>query len=640
MQQAPFRYTLTFKDIQQNAEPLGVDKAKIKYEKPSDCVFFRQKITDKLTFKGEEFKFLHAIEKSGERCEEIGLQIDAYCQGVYTPRFSGYFSLNDVDWNIDKGTAVVAPKSNDVYRPFLENYSKQHNILEVAQTYPVTAKLDAAGTFEFILTGVGATPATDPDTWKLFLQVNYWIDGTVTQRGTRHETDMHFRLVRTEPLVNGEAQDLSASGWAVVSEDGTKAKYAKQPDIYNFKPYKWGAQGDFDNYPSLIQISPNTPFDSTRYIDVTAGFTNGTWNVRTDINDDRYIKVLWEFGAFTFTRNRKILDVVRYLVTKTTEKLDYLPDALNFLPATDQELSEFFTSNTNYATNQPNKLKELYIAQKSDILSYNSSEAATKGMLSLKELTDMLRNCFKVYWFINDLGKFQLEHISYFENTATVDLTAPAFAAYVKGTNAYEYDKGKMPRYERLKFEESDAADFREGVIEYGGVCVNYEEGQDTASISVSRLNNDIEQLLTSSESMSKDGFVLLIKDGTAIAKEAGDATGRLYHNGHLSAANLLKNYHLWDRVLPTGVLNGKLTTFKSVLKTKKQISLSVPACCNTFSPYARYITSVSSKGSLDTMEITLKDGLAKLDILHEVTGDGAAAITRQFDDSFNLSFK
>ena len=57
---------------------------------------------------------------------------------------------------------------------------------------------------------------------------------------------------------------------------------------------------------------------------------------------------------------------------------------------------------------------KVYIAPKSNVLKGNYDQAAQKAELSFEQLMDMLRNCFRCYWFIDEYNRFRIEHISYF----------------------------------------------------------------------------------------------------------------------------------------------------------------------------------------------------------------------------------
>jgi len=449
----------------------------------------------------------------------------------------------------------------------------------------------------------------DNDTWAVFLEIRHWIAGNLTHKGHFMNTDVIFRLVTTRSIPATGTPEIS--GWQIVDENlSTRvAKYAKAPDLYNFEPYLWRYVGDFTKYLELKQIPCGSDYDKQKYILITTGEGgNNCINIRKKITEDRPVNIIWEFGRFNFNRNRRLLSVIRYLL------MQIAPETV---PLEESQLSEFFSADINYVTGLENKLKDILIAQKSDILSYNSSEAATKAMLSLKKLLSELNAMWDgdLFWFINVEGKFQLEHRAYFETLGTVDLLQEKYAPYLNGKRAYEYLIEKMPRFQKLTFSNFLNEDFYQGIIEYQGACVNHEEGQDTEEKTVSLFTTDLEHLLTASGS-DKNGFVLLVHANGEVLKEAGAITGEMLINAHLAAANLVNTYSLYGRILYTGLVNNKPKVFRSIRKTIKQVELTVPSCCgDEFGTFAEYITNIGEKGELISSELNFKTETITLNI-------------------------
>lgn len=623
-----FRYFISFLGGKYLVNPLGTGK--LKAEKDGDNIFFRNKLSGDYQFANSDFTLLHNLEKSEERCTEVLFTIEKLCGMEYKPYWNGLFSPNEGKWNLSKCVVTFSVRTDDPYRKIVDYYSKEYNALEVLPTDTVAAKFDFNEQFEFKEIG-GDTIQDQDGTWAVFLQERYWIDGDWNSQGKHAYLDVIFRLVTTRDFVNGFPPELDT--WTLIDANYTtlKAKYAKVPDLYNFKPYVYRFKSDFEKYPDLKQIPCNTFFDSSKYVKAyNLNDGEGCFNIRKNIDDNRWVSLIWEFGTFYFDRNRKLLDVLFFLLGKLDPSL---------LPPKSSDLSDFFTAQTNYATGTANQVKDLLIAHKSDIVSSTSTEAATKGMVSLKAMLENLREMFQVYWFLDANGKFRIEHISYFESLGQTDFTIAKYARYLEGKEAYEYDKSKMPRFEKLVFSDTQTEDFAEGLIEYASPCVNYEEGQDMKERTVSLFTTDIENLLVNA-SGSRSGFVLISHEGGLITKEAGSITGILQNNAHLSAANLVMNYYDFNRVLISGLVNGNPRNFKSVLKTKKQVAFSVPGCCDLEpNPFFTYITNVGRKGSLLSSEVDLKTGMVTFEIVHEATGSGFASRARSHNDSFNQSF-
>ncbi|WP_187260735.1 hypothetical protein [Pontibacter beigongshangensis] len=629
------RYFLTIAAERLEVFPYEAHKLKLVTAREKDQIFYRTKLTGEAVFVKSDFDLLLAVEQSAERCLEIGFEIEKKCSGVWEVVWKGYFSCNDVKWDLSKCDASVTPLPDDEYRSILENYSKEYNVLPGTTPVSASVKLDLEADFEFLFTNYDEQPVQDAGTWAEFIHMNYWVDPSFLG-GDHFNGKIWFRMLRRLRRENGVPVDLSGGGWSIVAEypETDEAKYAKAPDLYQFKPFDWNSKGNFTRYPELLQIDCGAAYDTSRYINVTAllqgvNLQNGCLNMFRKMNEDRYVQILWDFGTLTYSRNRAFTDIVRRLVELTAT-----PD---LLPASDVALSRFFNDELNYVTEAPNSLRGMHVASLSDVVGYNSSEPATKADWSLKKLLDTLRSMFRVYWDIEQ-GKIRLEHESFYQLQGEKDLTV--HEKHLRGTKSYEYVKEDMPRFQRLLFSNAFNQDFEKGEIEYGGVCVTKDEGKDTDETTITEVTTDLEYLITSGGNTGQKGFVFMLISEGQVLKERGDLSGLFYPNAGLSAANLVKNYYTHNRVLENGAVNRIIRIFKSVKKTRKQATLTVPVCCEKINPFARFISTLSANAELESMSYNLITGDAELVLLHDTTGTGHINLGRQFDDSFDDSFR
>ena len=109
-----------------------------------------------------------------------------------------------------------------------------------------------------------------------------------------------------------------------------------------------------------------------------------------------------------------------------------------------------------YGQNLLGITQTLLITPKSNIISAGYDQPAQKAPITLRAVLDMLRDCFRCYWFVDDAGRFRIEHIEYFRNGGSysgtpvvgVDLTTETVPrtgkkwAYAR--NQYEYEKPEM----------------------------------------------------------------------------------------------------------------------------------------------------------------------------------------------------
>ncbi len=177
--------------------------------------------------------------------------------------------------------------------------------------------------------------------------------------------------------------------------------------------------------------------------------------------------------------------------------------------------SEFF-----YADNNPINTDgiRLVIVPKSNVMHGNKAIPASVANLTLGEIFKMLRDVFKVYWYI-DKGRLRLEHIKYFMNGGSydyraevgVDLTACRNARnglpLSFGQNTISFEKVDMP--ERYQFEWGDNTSmiFKGWPIEVVSEHVNEGLVED---IMVSKFTTDVDFTMMNPQDVSPDGFLLL----------------------------------------------------------------------------------------------------------------------------------
>ena len=172
-----------------------------------------------------------------------------------------------------------------------------------------------------------------------------------------------------------------------------------------------------------------------------------------------------------------------------------------------------------YGQNLLGITQTLLITPKSNIVSAGYDQPAQKAPITLRAVLDMLRDCFRCYWFVDDAGRFRIEHIEFFRNGGSysgtpvvgVDLTTETVPrtgkqwAYAR--NQYEYEKPEMAA--RYQFGWAD------NVTElFTGFPINilsrYVNPDNIQQISVAQFTSDIDYVLLNPETISKDGFLLL----------------------------------------------------------------------------------------------------------------------------------
>jgi len=135
---------------QRECVPTGGKGVRLKIEKESGQIFYRAKLSGNLKFSRTDFEFLFDLETSTSRCYPVYFTIEKRISGdTYSPYFAGKFSLTECKWDVSKCLVEAPVTTVDRYTRILEEYEREHNVLQVANVYTVEAKFDFSATFEF-----------------------------------------------------------------------------------------------------------------------------------------------------------------------------------------------------------------------------------------------------------------------------------------------------------------------------------------------------------------------------------------------------------------------------------------------------------------------------------------------------------
>ena len=172
-----------------------------------------------------------------------------------------------------------------------------------------------------------------------------------------------------------------------------------------------------------------------------------------------------------------------------------------------------------YGTNILGITQTLLITPKSNIVSAGYDQPAQKAPITLKNVLDMLRDCFRCYWFVDDQNRFRVEHIEYFRRGGSysgspvvgIDLTAQQVTrngkAWAFARDQYKFDKPEMAARYQFGWMDDVTQLFEGFPID---IISNYVNPDNIEQIDVSKFTSDIDYILLNPTEISKDGFVLL----------------------------------------------------------------------------------------------------------------------------------
>lgn len=238
-----------------------------------------------------------------------------------------------------------------------------------------------------------------------------------------------------------------------------------------------------------------------------------------------------------------------------------------------------------YGTNLIDITQTLLITPKSNIVTAGYDEPAQKAPITLKNVTDMLRDCFRCYWFIDEQNRFRIEHIQYFRNGGSysgspvvgIDLTKQQVTrngkAWAYARDQYKFDKPEMAARYQFGWMDDVTQLFEGFPID---IVSKYVNPDNIEQINVSCFTSDIDYILLNPGAVSKDGFVLL-----AAILQSGQYV-LPYYNVRLNESDhylqnayvafcILQQYYAYDMPAYQYEINGEQMYASGIKKLKNQ---------------------------------------------------------------------
>jgi len=594
-----YRISLNINGTWQQFNPKGLDKLAVLIKKENDKIFYRKELQGDLVFTGEEFNTLYAIEQDYERCTPIPLKLEEKCGNTWNVTYLGELNLNDGEWFVDNCQLTIKVAKADAYACLTKKWTEKVNMLhadlqltkhEIRTVAGQLEYLECSGSDRYEFCGNGSP---DDEAWQWCKMI-----GWPTPNGIEYKTTW-VREIRIVP----SSQSLPAP-YILLYDNGTEKKYAKRATVYGY-----------------ASLPPDDVY-----------------------SDFEYAQVLGETGGLqTFDNGVKLNDLLVKLVSMYCPSLTVKSDFLQINPDN--------PSLTNYVTGQLSKVMSLILFQKSDIKRHNAQNNATKAEVSLEDLLKLLDLLFQVKFEI-DGNYLRLEHISYFSRSTGLDLTHHKYKQWMSGKYRYSYDRDKMPRIETFKLRQARGVDFIGLPIEYESPCVNQDEKNNKAEYASDLFITDVSSCLNEGNSTENlDGIVVIATEqvttpqnttALAIITEAALIGGSIPElNNSLAWAQLHRDYFQHNRVLYYGKLNGQLTQFLSVRRSKKGVKVKIPLCCeDTFSERDLVITKIGI-GEVDQARYDVNEQTLELDLMYE--GDLPPQTNQPpvaNDDTFNVQYE
>lgn len=659
-----YRFIITYSGGTREVYPLGFSKGSYKWDEEQSLRFLRKKLSGNIILWNDyknnrlDYDWILAFE-TAQSCEFFTLEIKKTCDLTEVTDYLGIFTCRDGEWDLDRCTYTVPVDVNDEYKCLIDSFETKINLYDVTKinnSFTWTGKLEFEFQLRISININYPTPNPLGTKMKSFLKRIYSCgdflgeegipiyqsiiqeDGSCTCKNFTSRWDIYefgfvkyysfvFISAREKIIVPHGITPLPAENWEELVDESTftysvYVRYFDESGIYNYIgdglpdsfildfPTFDPVTCDFST-KTLDQIKSELGITGN-YIKVLDAVFDGSCSdccytgVNAWVNTDVYSGVtVYNNSGFKSDRFRTLDGVLSYFADKCDSTYE----------------STFFKNAINPVTGVANLYlsTELLFIQKSDFKRINSSQEATLLEMSFKELTEILRNGFNIYWRLENTESgyvIRFEHISYWIKIAGIDTTVSPYDEFTASTSKYSYNKDKLPEQEKWNMSEVGSSEDFTGVnIIYQGCFVKTGKIQE---YTIPLITTDVSYFQQNIDSISDDGFVLMkkgIDDGSVIGAYTGVAgIGKL-----LSIANLQDKFFRHDRVLLQGNMNGQDETFLSVKKTRNIKDLKVRLCCEEFNS-DNYVTidigGIEYQADVKGANYDISKNLLKLDLI------------------------
>lgn len=271
----------------------------------------------------------------------------------------------------------------------------------------------------------------------------------------------------------------------------------------------------------------------------------------------------------------------------------------------------------------------LCITPKSNLIYAAYSQPAQKAPITLGTVLNMLRDCFRCYWWIDSSNRLRIEHIEYFRRGGSyserpvvgADLTVQKVTRNGKpwafGRDKYTFDKPEMAARYQFGWMDDVTQLFEGFPIDILSKYVNPDKIEE---INIGQFTSDVDYILLNPGEISKDGFVLLAPVFT-------DGEYRLpYYNFRINSVDhilqnayvsfmFLQEYYLYDLPAWRYAIDGFEYRAYGVKKLKTQ-SIRFPMLRDP--DLLRLIKTNLGNGSIEKLSLNLSSRTANVTLKYD----------------------
>lgn len=603
--------------------PIFPDSLSLTGEKDDENFFMRYIIDGSLSFVGNDFDYITSFGI------ENGFKIIMYWYASTGTRIFNYsFFKTDCSFNYDDRKVDVNVHSTDQYEEIINNLSNEYNVINLAPAItPIEIILRPIWQFLWVDNGA-------PFGGKITNMIGglYWESDILIDDFDKDvlQTTYKFRLITDNGNDQFYARQLYPKGNSFVNVERPVNDITQYSRLYPYAggaiinawhinsnttttPTKWGADAN-GNY--FLPPTQSLPGPNYFYFPVFRSQWENA-SIWVSLIDTYYEP---ETAKLRIRHTYNISEVISKLLSKVAPDIthDSTPAYSLFL----------------YGTNPISTSFRQYLAPKSNVINADYQTAATKGIISLDIIFKYLRDVYKCYWFIDELNRLRIEHISYFINGYSyqtvenigVDLTN-LYNTHTNnplsfGQNSISYDVESLPKRIELSYPEDCSDIFKLSTIQ---VLSKYVKG-DKEEININNISGDVDFAISSGTNNNLDGWIMLCPPAGYTALnfyEFTNDTSTNYpiryriQNVYVSMYYATRNYHLHDLPSYKVLIDEIFTpTVKGVKRAKKQNAI-IPKASNINDRL--FVKTDIGNGLIENLSINLSSEVAECELSFKI---------------------
>jgi hypothetical protein len=430
-----------------------------------------------------------------------------------------------------------------------------------------------------------------------------------------HDMPVYARYVLDTPTISGlQTYEIPADDIVENNRNYTKVIGYQFPDTIYFStaltstPNQWGLYqpGQYYQPPYLYWLPELFPVARNAWGRVSIWFTFSAFDW-----------VVEESGRqpFTIRHAYPLASVISVLLAKIAPGITHEATT---------DYSQFL-----YGTNLIGITQTLLITPKSNLVTANYDQPAQKAPITLKNVTDMLRDCFRCYWFVDEQNRFRVEHIQYFRNGGSysgspvvgIDLTTQKVPRNGKewafARNQYKFDKPEMAARYQFGWMDDVTQLFEGYPID---IISKYVNPDNIEQIDVSKFTSDIDYILLNPGDVSKDGFVLLaaiVQSGQYVLPYYNyvfDLNDHYLQNAYVAFC-ILQQYYAFDMPAPSYSINGVQMYAQGIKKLKNQ-TIRFPVLNDP--DLVQLVKTNLGNGTIEKLSVNLSSRNAETELLYD----------------------